>query len=66
MYAFIEVTSLSTGRKIMLNLDHIISLSKTDSGLADIHTNQTVFTTHETYDQLISDMKESKVRWLKR
>lgn len=66
MYAFIEVTSLSTGRKIMLNLDHIISLSKTDSGLADIHTNQTVFTTHETYDQLVSDLKEARVGWSKK
>ena len=66
MYAFIEVTSLSTGRKIMLNLDQIISISKTDSGLADIHTNHAVFTTDETYDQLVSDMKKSKVEWSKR
>lgn len=63
MHAFIEVTSLSTGRKIMLNLDSVISISKTDSGLADIHTDKAIFTTHETYDDLTADIRKSHVKW---
>jgi len=62
MHAFIEVTSLSTGRKIMLNLDSVISISKTDSGLADIHTDEAIFTTHETYDDLTADIRKSHVK----
>lgn len=66
MYAFIEVTSLSTGRKIMLNLESVISISKTDSGLADIHTDKAIFTTHETYDDLTADLRKSHVKWSNR
>lgn len=62
MYVFIEVTSLSTGRKAMLNLDSVISISQTDSGLAEIHTDAGKFTTHETYDDLTTDIKESRSR----
>lgn len=66
MYAFIEVTSLSTGRKVMINIDAVVSISKTESGLADIHTNKNVFTTHENYDDLIADLRKSNVKWSNR
>ncbi len=66
MYAFIEVTSLSTGRKIMLNLESVISISKTDSGLADIRTDKAIFTTYETYDDLTADIRKSHVKWSNR
>jgi|26BtaG_2_1085354.scaffolds.fasta_scaffold09548_2 hypothetical protein len=64
MIGFIEVTSLSTGRKVTLNLSSVISISKTDSGLADIHTDHTIFTTYETYDSLMKDIKRSRGAWL--
>ena len=66
MYAFIEVTNLSTGRKIMLNLESVISISKTDSGLAEIRTDKAIFTTHETYDDLTADIRKSHVKWFNR